>query len=71
MLVLTCENFAHAIECIYVGERLVRAKADDPGKSEGEPTVVAIRTLDVVEGDFHDDYGSNGSNVTVILDGVS
>ena len=42
-------------EGVDVGSGFVGAKADDARKAESIATRVAIRFLDVVEGDFEDD----------------
>src|SRR5712664_2730011 len=55
--VLRLENFADAGERVDFGGGLVRAQARDTRKPKGKAAVVALRALDIVEGDFEDDCG--------------
>ena len=53
------------LEGVGVGGGLVGAKADDPGKAEGEAGLVAVALLDGVEGDLDDDFGGDGADGAV------
>ncbi len=67
---LRLENFADAGERVDFGDGLVRAQAHDTRKTKSKAAVVALRALDIVEGDFEDDCGLDVALEPAVFGGV-